>query len=426
MKVSVIGAGKMGLPLACAIAKNGANVIACDTKRATVDNINRAVVPFDEPGLPELLRQVVRSGMLRATCDTVSAVAESEVVIVIVPVVLTAAKEADTAAIESASRQVAAGLQKGTLVAYETTLPLGGTRRLLPILESRGLKGGQDFDVVFAPERVKSRFVLQQLVEQPKVIGGLTPRAAERAAAFYRRYFGCDILNVGSLETAEFIKLGGMIYRDVNIALANELAAYAERVDVDLPTVVRAANTDGETFMLEAGIGVGGHCTPVYPHLLMQEARRISQPLPIVELGRRINDQQPASVLRRLERLWGSLAGRRILILGLGFRPEVKEHICSPAFALRDELLRRGAHATLHDPLYSAQELEGFGFKPGTLEDQPGPEVLILNTAHSEYGRLDFGRLAARGLKAVVDGRNLWQPEQVRAAGLLYVGVGRP
>jgi nucleotide sugar dehydrogenase len=327
---------------------------------------------------------------------------------------------------ESASRQIAEGLRPGMMVSYETTLPVGGTRRLLPILESRGLKGGADFDLVFSPERVKSRRVLERLATTPKVVGGLTAKGAERGAAFYRQYLGAPVLNVGSLEAAEMVKLAGMAYRDVNIALANELARYCEATGIDFKAVAKAANTDGEAQLLQPGIGVGGHCTPVYPHFLLKGAERLGMRLELTESGRRVNDGQPTWVIDRLERTWGPLRARRVLILGLGFRPEVKEHTCSPAFPLRDELLRRGAEVQLHDPLYTADEIAKEGFSPGSLASRPSAEALILNTAHSAYAALDFAELAAAGLKVVVDGRSLWQPDAVRAAGLLYLGIGAP
>lgn len=426
MNIAVIGAGKMGLPLACQFASRGGRVAVCDIQTDVVDAINRGQCPIDEPGVGEVLAKAVRDGRLRATANTSDAVHESDVVVVIVPVLLTAERDADTSIIESVSRQIAAGLRPGTLISYETTLPLGGTRRLLPILESTGLRGGQDFDLVFSPERVKSRRVLERLMDTPKVVGGITPKAAARAEEFYGRYLGASIINVGTLEAAELVKLAGMVYRDVNIALANELAGYAESVGVDLYPVIDAANTDDESSLLRPGIGVGGHCTPVYPYFLIRDAERRNIPLSIVESSRQLSEKQPARVLDRLERIWDSLCGRRVLILGLGFRPEVKEHICSPAYNLRDELVRRGAKASIHDPLYSQEELRDYGFTACGLDDMPTPEVIILNTAHSAYSTLDFSRLAKQGLQVVVDGRALWRSEQVHAAGLIYIGVGQP
>jgi nucleotide sugar dehydrogenase len=425
MRVVVIGAGKMGLPVACQFAWRGACVVACDVKPETVEAINRGISPIDEPGIPELLSEMVAVGRLTATTHTSAAVAEADVVVVLVPVLLTPDFQPDTAAIESVSRQIAKGLKPGTLVSYETTLPVGGSRKLAATLEESGLEAGVDFDFVFSPERAKSGFVLRSLTENAKVVGGINSRSAERGASFYAQYLGAPVENVHSLEAAELVKLAGMIYRDVNIALSNELARYAEQVGVDFEVVLRVANGDREAALLLPGIGVGGHCTPVYPHFLIRDSEGRGIETGLTKLARSINDQQPSYVLDRVEQVYGALKGRRVLILGLGFRPQVKEHVCSPAFQLRDDLMRRGASVCLHDPLYSDAEIRAHKFQPVSRVDSELAEVLILNTAHDMYRTLDFARLAAGGLKVVVDGRNLWAPEQVCQSGLLYLGVGR-
>ena len=182
MNVAVVGAGKMGLPLACVFARNGADVVACDIKQDVVDAINAGRCPIDEPGVPEILAAQAAEGRLRATTDTAGAAAHSDVVVVIVPVMLTPERTADLRAIESVTRQIAKGMRRGALVSYETTLPVGGTRRLLALLEAGGLRGGQDFDLVFSPERVKSQRVIERLTENPKIVGGLTPAGAAVAS----------------------------------------------------------------------------------------------------------------------------------------------------------------------------------------------------------------------------------------------------
>ncbi len=426
MNIAVVGAGKMGLPLACRFADCGGSVIACDRNPSLVATINDGLSPIDEPGLDELVHRTVSAGRLSATTDTVAAAAVSEVVVVIVPAVLTPAREIDTGMLVSASREVAGGLRPGMMVSYETTVPVGGTRRLLaPVLGESGLRPGEDFDVVFSPERVKSQSVLRNLSINPKVVGGMTPAAADRATAFYQTYLGAPVMNVGTLEAAEMVKLAGMAYRDVNIALANELSRYADVVGVDLPALLPAINCDGEAALLQPGIGVGGHCTPVYPYFLIRDAQRRGVDLELVEGGRRINDGQVPHLLDRFEAGWKSLSGKRVLILGLGFRPGVKEHHASTAFLLRDELQRRASTPFLHDPLYSEGEVRVHGFAPGA-PDQGSFDAVVLNTSHPEYGVLPFAQLASRGLEAVLDGRNFWDPALVRGLGLHYMGVGRP
>lgn len=419
MKITVIGAGKMGLPLACAFASKGADVTACDVNAGLVDAINKGHTPFAEPGLSELLPEMVSCGRLRATTQSGSAIASCDVCVVLVPVLLTPENHADLRTIEDIAIEIGKSLPAGSMVCVETTLPIGTTRRLAGMMEQRGLRAGKDFDVVFSPERVKSRLVFQHLFTIPKIVGGITPQSAERGESFYRSWLGSPVINVGTLEAAELSKLAGMIYRDVNIALANELASFAAAHGVTFEPVRLAANTDGEAAILVPGIGVGGHCTPVYPYFFLDAARTVGIHTPIAAEARRANVEQPARVLRSL----GEINGRRVAILGLSFRPEVKEAAYSPAFALRTELERRGAIVSLVDPLYTNDEIRGYGFEPGRIE---GSDILILNTAHEAFKNVDLVALAGSGIDTIVDGRNAWPPDAVRRAGMRYIGVGRP
>lgn len=418
MNVAVIGAGKMGLPLACVFASRGATVAACDVNPEIVKQINAGECPFDEPGISPLLTESLQQRRLTATTDIGGAIGRSQVIVVIVPVLLNAEQQADLTIIDSIAALLAQSLKRGSLACFETTLPVGGTRRLGSLIAKGGLKPGMDFDLAFSPERVKSRLIIKHLFNNPKVVGGITPQGAARAERFYREFLGAPVINVGTLEAAELVKLAGMVYRDVNIALANELARYAEKVGVDFELVRKAANTDGEACLLEPGIGVGGHCTPVYPYFLIQDARRQGLPLELVEAGRRRNEEQPDRVMASL----GEISGKRVVILGLGFRPEVKEVAYSPAFALQKALQARGAIVTLHDPYYTAEEIRRHGFDPGAIA---GHEIAVLNTAHQEYQRLDYARLAAAGVRCIVDGRNCLNPELVRSSGIKYIGIGQ-
>jgi nucleotide sugar dehydrogenase len=418
--VSVIGAGKMGLPVACVFASRGARVIVCDVNSVMVDGINRGISPIDEPGVQDLLAAGVRSGALRATTNTAAAAAASDVVVILVPVLLTPSLDADLAIIESVAETLATSIRPGTMVIVETTLPVGGTRRLGAIIERGGLVAGRDFDLVFSPERVKSRFVLRNLQINPKVVGGGTAEAGARAAAFYADFLGAPVDNVGSLETAEFTKLAGMVYRDVNIALANELAMYAELRPIDFERARQAANTDGEAAILSPGIGVGGHCTPVYPHFLIHDAIERGAPARLAILGREINDFQPEHALDRIEAAIGPLAGRRVAILGLGFRPGVKEHTNSPAFAVFDHLRKRGADPIVVDPLYPDDEIVARGLQPGPLA---GAEIAILVTGHELFRDL-LPELAASGCQLVFDGRGFWARALAEQAGLTYLAPG--
>jgi nucleotide sugar dehydrogenase len=423
--ITVIGTGKLGLPLACTLARAGASVMVCDPNQAVVKTINQGRCPFPEPSLERLLKDVVKRGRLTATSETTKAVASSDVVVVIVPVQVTDSSEANLASIQSASSDIAKGLKRGMMVCYETTSPVGTTRSMIPILETSGLKAGRDFDLVFSPERSQNQKVLEKLDQIPKVVGGINSKSANRAVNFYQRYLRAPAINVHTLEAAELVKLAGMVYRDVNIALANELARYASQVGVDIKDVISAANTDGDSRILTPGVGVGGHSTPIYPNFLIKDAEKRGMTPTLATESRSINDAQPSYAVQEIEQRFGRLQGRDVLILGLAFRPHVKEYMKSPAFGLREALRRAGANVLLNDPLYSNKEIMDAGFRAFDLHEREYPEVVILNTAHNEFLELDFKTMHRKGCRVIFDGRNAWDPLAAEEAQLLYLGIGK-
>ena len=238
----------MGLPLACVFAKHGAAVTVADIDADLVRKIDEGRCPYEEPGLPALMAQLRRTGKLRSTTDTTAATSTSDVIVTIVPARLTAERDIDYAALEAASSAIGRGLQRGALVVYETTVSVGGTRnKLVPLLERHsGLRAGLDFHVGYSPERVKANVVLERLETTPKVVGGLNESSLARTAWVYREFLRAPVDEVGSIEAAEMTKLVGMLYRDVNIALANELAAFCELAGIDFERVRRSANAMGK------------------------------------------------------------------------------------------------------------------------------------------------------------------------------------
>jgi nucleotide sugar dehydrogenase len=414
----------MGLPLACAFAKNGAAVTVCDINPSLVAQINRGLSPYEEPGLADLMRELHHSGHLRASSDTTGVASTADAIVVIVPAHLTPERNIDLGILREASASIGRGLRPGSLVVYETTIAVGGTRQhLVPVLEKEsGLKAGVDFLVAYSPERVKANLVFARLEQTPKVVGGLDRASCDRVAWMYAEYLRAPVRDVGTLEAAEMTKLLGMLYRDVNIALANELAAFCELAGVDFERVRVAANEDGEASVLIPGIGVGGHCTPVYPYFLTRESRRLGLTQRLSEAAREINDLQPSCQLDRVSRVWGTLSERRVHILGLGFRPGVKVDTFSPAYALRAELSRLGAVVTLEDPYYSDDELRSLGFQAATAQEA---SVIVLNTAHAAFANPDFEAWRRGGVEVLLDGRNLWIQSDAESSGLLYFGIGR-
>lgn len=422
MDVCIVGLGKIGVPLAARVASLGHSVVGCDIDPAVVESVNRGECPIaGEDGLDEMLRACVAEGRLTATTDTAAGVRPSEAVAVIVPAFLTADRQADLSAVDAAARAIAGGLTEGTLVVFETTLPVGTTRdRLGPILSAgSGLEVGEGFRLAFSPERISSGSALADLESYPKVVGADDERSVEAAARFYGTAVGVRVRPVASTATAELVKLMELTYRDVNIALANEFALCAERAGVDVTDAIDAANSQPYAHVHAPGIGVGGHCVPVNPWFLINGVG----PAPLAELARRINDGMPGEAVRLLERSLGGVAGRTILVLGLAYRANVKESYHSTAILLAEALSAAGARVLVHDPLFSHDEIAAQGLTPTHLEPPPAVDALVIQAYHDAYRSIDMTSFPA--LRVVLDGRNVLSPEAVTGTDASYLGIGR-
>lgn len=419
MNVAVVGIGRIGLPLAVTIASRGHRVTGCDIDAAHVERINRAQNPLpDEAGLGELLARTIADGSFRATTDTAAGVADADVVLFAVRVDVDADGRADLSHLLAAVDTVAAALRPGALCIFDTTLPVGTTRRVLaPRLEAGGRKLGVDLHVAFSPERLLMGRVIEDLTKYPKVVGGIDPEGGRLAAEFYRQTFGGEVLLLSSAEAAELSKLAEGAYRDLNIALANELAMVADVHGLDIAEVIRAANSQPYSHIHVPGTGVGGHCIPVYPRFLMQG----EGPSALSALGRAVNDAMPGYVVRRLAALLGGLEGRRVVVLGLTFRPDVAVTFHTNAVDLRRELEALGAVVEGHDPLLTPEGVASLGFQRAA-EPLRGYDAAIVHSYHRAYAGLDWAQVAP----VIVDARNALDRTAVEAAGVRYLGVGRP
>jgi nucleotide sugar dehydrogenase len=425
--IAVVGLGKIGLPLAAQFAGRGQRVIGCDINPAVVAAVNAGACPIvEEPGLEERVNATVQAGCLSATTDTAAAVRQSNVVVIIVPLLVDEARAVDYSAVDAATEAVARGLQPGTLVLYETTLPVGTTReRLGARLEAgSGLQMGRDFHLAFSPERVYSGRIFRDLAAYPKIVGGIDPASTAAAAAFYAAVLDeAPVLTVRDAETAELVKLLETTYRDVNIALASEFARYAARRGLPVDEAIAAANTQPYSHIHRPGIGVGGHCIPVYPYFLITDDPADDLTLP--RAARQANDAMVPWALARLATALGGLAGRRVLILGYSYRENVKETAFSAAKPLIRELQAAGATVLLCDPLYSPDELAASGATPVDVADLPPVDAVVVQAYHHHFADLDWARLAATGCRVVFDGRNALDGAAIRAAGMQFLGIGR-
>ncbi|MBW0101549.1 nucleotide sugar dehydrogenase [Pseudonocardia sp. KRD291] len=429
MKVTVVGLGKIGLPLAVQFALGGHHVVGADVDDGVVSTVRAARPPFPgEAELVERLGQVVGEGRLEATADTTSAVAVSDVVVTVVPLYVDADGRPDFRALDAATASIGAGLRPGTLVSFETTLPVGTTRdRLAPLLErTSGLTAGADFFLAFSPERVSSGRVFADLARYPKLVGGVDPESGQRATAFYADALTFDerpdlarpngVWDLGSAEAAELAKLAETTYRDVNIGLANQFASYADSIGVDFGAVARACNSQPFSHLHQPGIAVGGHCIPVYPWFYLAGDPDAT----IVRAARAANADMPDRCVDRLAKACGGLGGSPIAVLGACYRGGVRETAFSGVYPVVRALERHGAEALVHDPLYTPLELDGLGLRAYRRGD---PVVAaVLQADHREYRSWTPADLP--GVRVVLDGRHALDPARWPGVEMLSLGGG--
>jgi nucleotide sugar dehydrogenase len=428
MKVAVVGLGKIGLPLAAQFALRGNHVFGIDIDERVVASVNAGIEPF--PGEADLQRRLAELAgtSLVATSDFGLAIPDADAVVVVVPLVVDADGQPDFGALDAATASIGAHLTPRTLVAYETTLPVGTTRsRWKPRLEAAsGLVEGRDFHLVFSPERVLTGRVFADLRRYPKLIGALTPEGAAVAQAFYESVLEFDdrpdlprangIWDMGSPEAAELAKLAETTYRDVNIGLVNQFARFADSVGVDIYRVIDACNSQPYSHLHRPGVAVGGHCIPVYPRLYLSSDPQAS----IVASARGANEAMPAYAVSLLASEYGDLAGAKVVVLGAAYRGGVKETAFSGVRGVVDALAAQGAIPVVHDPLFSADELVEMGYTPHTL---PQPvDAAILQADHDEYLQLTSADLP--GIRVLVDGRAV--TDASRWPGVIRRVIGSP
>lgn len=428
MRIAVIALGKIGLPLAVQFAAKGHEVVGVDVNERTVDLVNSGRQPFPgEAHLQEKMTALAPTGRLRATTDYSDAVPGADAVVLVVPLFVDAEAQPDFGWMDAASRSLGEHLSPGTLVLYETTLPVGTTRnRWKPLLEkTSGLAEGRDFHLAFSPERVLTGRIFEDLRKYPKVIGGLSQAGADRAVEFYESVLDFDarpdlsrpngVWDLGSAEAAELTKLAETTYRDVNIGLANQFARYAATAGIDIHQVIEASNSQPYSHIHQPGIAVGGHCIPVYPRLYLWNDPDAS----VVRAAREANAAMPEYAVALLEHRHGSLSGATVVILGAAYRGGVKETAFSGVFPTQASLTERGATVLVHDPLYTDAELLALGLTPYHLGD--AVDAAIIQADHSEYRALS--PLDLPGIRTILDGRRLTDP--AHWPGVTHLVIGR-
>jgi UDP-N-acetyl-D-mannosaminuronic acid dehydrogenase len=436
-KICVLGLGYVGLPTAAVLASNGFSVVGVDVKPLVADTVNSGRIHIEEPGLATLVQAAYNSGNLRAQSNPEAA----DVFIISVPTPLRAEEQrsrgagerkdtdehfaaplhpsahspshkwADLRAVESATKSIVSHLAKGSLVILESTVPPKTTEELVaPILEQSGLKAGRDFYLAHCPERVLPGNILKELVENDRVIGGITRESAEKAREIYGAFVSGNIY-LTDATSAELVKVMENTYRDVNIALANELSRICAELGLNVWQVIELANKHPRVNLLQPGPGVGGHCLSVDPWFVVEKVPQLAR---IIQLSRETNDSQPQFVMETIDKLVEGITNPKVTILGVTYKANIDDTRESPAVAIIELLKKRGVALGIYDPHINDFEYALSGLEEAFL----GSDCVVLVTNHDEFKRLSAKELGAlMRTKQVVDTRNTLTSEEWRKAG---------
>ncbi len=418
-KICVIGLGYIGLPTASTFASRDVDVVGMDANAAIVQTLQKGELHIHEPGLRQLMEEAIKTAHIRFSTQ----VEPADAFIIAVPTPFYDDKRADLRAVKAAAQSIVPHLQRGNLVVLESTSPPRTTVDVVaPILAQSGLKAGADFHLAYSPERVLPGRILEELIENARVIGGVDRASAEAGRDLYGIFVKGEII-LTDATTAEMVKLMENTSRDVNIAIANEFCRLAHRFDVDAWEAISIANLHPRVNILRPGIGVGGHCISVDPWFFVEAAPDIST---LICSARQVNDAQPHFVVDLIEKTTGALQGKKIGYLGLAFKPNVDDLRESPAVELVHLLQKRGAVVQCYEPYKPSAGLPGIHQVNDLADALKDADLVVLAVAHDELLALKpEDVLPLTSARMVFDGVNGWQALAWQAAGFSYAGLGK-
>ncbi len=437
LRIAIVGLGYVGLPTAVLFAEAGFRVIGVDTRKDSVEMINKCDCPLKDLDLDERLAKVVKEKKLAATTDTVWATREADVILIIVPTPTKDGEEPDLSYIEAAGREIAKGLTRGKLVVLESTVYPGVTEGVLkPILENSGLVAGKDFDLAYCPERYNPGDPLHTIDKTKRIVSGINERSAKVVEFLYNKITSEGAVCVRDIRTAEAAKIIENTQRDLNIALMNEFALILERLGLDVMEVIKAAGTKWNFAKYYPGAGVGGHCLPKDPYYLVKTAEKHGYHAQIITAGRKINDGMPHHVFELLvsglNKAGKPVKDSKVVVLGLSYKENIGDTRKSPSIKLIAELKSMEARIFSVDKYIEKHVADvEFGIDEkkhfSNLYDAiKGADAIVLMVGHKEFRKLDLAK-AKRLMNnnpVIVDGRRIYDIDEVKSNGFIYKGIG--
>ena len=430
--VCVVGIGRIGLPTALSFAKAGLQTIGVDINEKLVDSINTGNFPLkDEPGYEEIFNEVRKNGNFSATTNINEAISKSNLILLSLPTPMDKKNIPSYFALESVGKQLSRILQPNSLIVVESTIEPGFIENdLINILEETNrLHIGKNFTIGVCPENANPGEILHDFTNLPRLVGGIDEQTTKIITMIYDFVFSVELVVMPDCKTANAVKLTTNVFRDVNIAFVNELSLMFEKLGIDTLKVLDAAKRKYNFQIHYPGAGVGGPCLPINSYQLLNTARRIDSKLSIIKQSREINEKMPEHVINLtldgFKKCKKSIKDSTVLILGISYKPDVKDIQLSPAKIIINKLMALGARIKIYDPYYKGSQMFGINVEQNIEDVLSKVDASIIITAHKEFQEINPKIFTKMKTPILIDSRGVIDTSSANDVGLVFRGLGR-
>jgi len=432
LKVCIVGIGRIGLPTALSFAKSGLPTVGVDINENLVRTINSGVFPLkDEPGYEEIFNDVIKNKMFSATTKIEDAVPNSDLVLLSLPTPMDENNVPDYSSLRNAASKLSEILSPNSLVIVESTIEPGFIEdEMVSIISKSGrLKIEENFFIGVCPENANPGEILHDFTNLPRLIAGINNDVTKIIKTIYKSVFPVELVEMPNCKTASAVKLTTNVFRDINIAFVSELSLMFEKLGIDTIKVLEAAKKKYNFQVHYPGSGVGGPCLPINSYQLLNTARRTGTKLTIVESGRKINEKMPEHVVELTSDAFKEcnklIQNSKILILGVSYKPNVKDIQLSPAKHIIKKFQNLGANVHIYDPNFSSTEVFGIKVEDNLDDVLSKMDAAVIVTGHDDFKKIEISSFAKMKTPILIDTRGIIEPQSVKQHNIIFRGLGR-
>jgi len=432
LRVCVVGIGRIGLPTALLFAKSGLDTIGVDINESLVQNINSGIYPLkDELGIEEIFNDVIINKKFSTTTKIEDAVPNSDLILLSLPTPMDENNIPDYSALRSVATKLSKILSPNSLVIVESTIEPGfiEDEMVSTILKSGRLKIGENFFIGVCPENANPGEILHDFTNLPRLVGGINNHVTKLIKMIYGFVFSVELVEMPDCKTANAVKLTTNVFRDVNIAFVSELSLMFEKLGIDTMKVLEAAKKKYNFQIHYPGAGVGGPCLPINSYQLLNSAKRVGVKLSMIESGRKINEKMPDHVVKLTSDAFKesnkSLQNSNILILGVSYKPNVKDIQLSPAEKIIKKLQNLGTNVYVYDPYFPSENVFGIKVEENLDCILLKMDAVIIVTAHDDFKKIKISSFTKMKSPILIDTRGIIDPSSAKLEKIIFRGLGR-